>query len=127
MARFRFTDQEVNGLDSKQWKEEKDWQGQNMPIPERLTGSNEATLKAWNAWLFLCGVLKTKLRRACPDKKIPNKEKKVLLAFSSYRKETFTLWIRYAWVRDCLNLPKRIDVTASCAYEAYNKLIQRII
>ena len=127
MARFRFTDQEVNGLDSKQWREEKDWQGQNMPIPERLAGSDEATLKAWNVWLFLCGVLKTKLRNACPEKKIPNKKKKILFAFSSNRKKTFTLWLRYAWVRDCLNLPKRIDVTASCPYEAYNKIIQRII
>jgi hypothetical protein len=127
MARFRFTDQEIGNLDSKQWHEEKDWVGEKLPIPKRLIGSDKEVLKAWNAWLFLCGALKLKLRNACPDKKIPNRNKLILFTFSSYRKKTFTLKLRYAWVRRCLGLPEKIEVTAHCPYEAYIKLIKRFL
>ena len=126
-AKIFFTDKDISAIPYKQWLKEKDWIGETMPIPRKFFGSDETTLKAWNTWLFLCGALKTKLRNACPDKKIPNRDKKVLFSFTADSNKNFTLMVHGAWARECLKLPKEMIIEADCPYKAYIEFMKKIL
>lgn len=123
---FEFTDQDVANLDCRQWKTEKDWTGNELPIPDKFKDCDETTRKAWNTWLFLCGTIKIRLRKILPNGKIPNNKRKILLYFSGDDK-SFTLKINRKIVREKLGLPEIITVEADCPYKAYIKIITQII
>lgn len=128
-VRFKFTDKDVRALDCKQWHRERDWEGNRMPIPQGLADcQDESILRAWNMWLFLSGALKAKLRKACPDRKIPtNLPNKIFFSLTGDGQKVFILTIHGAWVRNCLGLPREITVQADCPFEAHIKFIEHIL